>query len=178
MVIIIMSLQENNHYSSTTSSMTTRTISPPPTTTKNNVNISKFCKQILQADGSIRFAGVANNLGSLIATEYRQGLIPLMTKEQTSQYAIEAVLRAAIREEFESNIGRLEYSIGKYEKIIRATIPIIVIVKNTTNAADDNDETKDKKLYLLLSFDIDSDARTVIDTKILPYVKENKMFLV
>lgn len=178
MVTIIMSLQENNHYSSTTSSMTTTTISPPPTTTKNNVNLSNFCKQILQADGSIRFAGVANNLGSLIATEYRQGLIPLMTKEQTSQYAIEAVLRAAIREEFESNIGRLEYSIGKYEKIIRATIPIIVIVKNTTNAADDNDETKDKKLYLLLSFDIDSDARTVIDTKILPYVKENKMFLV
>ena len=177
MVIIIMSLQENNHYSSTTSSMTTTTISPP-TTTKNNVNLSNFCKQILQADGSIRFAGVANNLGSLIATEYRQGLIPLMTKEQTSQYAIEAVLRAAIREEFESNIGRLEYSIGKYEKIIRATIPIIIIVKNTTNAADENDETKDKKLYLLLSFDIDSDARTVIDTKILPYVKENKMFLV
>ena len=172
-----MSLQENNHYSSTTSSMTTTTISPP-TTTKNNVNLSNFCKQILQADGSIRFAGVANNLGSLIATEYRQGLIPLMTKEQTSQYAIEAVLRAAIREEFESNIGRLEYSIGKYEKIIRATIPIIIIVKNTTNAADENDETKDKKLYLLLSFDIDSDARTVIDTKILPYVKENKMFLV
>jgi hypothetical protein len=176
-IIIIMSLQENNQYPSTTSTMTT-TIPSAAATTKINTNPSIFCKQILQANRSIRFAALANNLGSLIATEYRQGLIPLMTKEQTSQYAIEAVLRAAIREEFESDIGRLEYSIGKYEKLIRATIPIISIVDNTTNAADNDNDTKNKKLYLLLSFDIDSDARTVIDTKILPYIKENKMLLV
>jgi len=94
--------------------------------TTRNANLSMFCKQILKADKSIRFAGIANNLGSLIATEYREGLVPLLTKQQTSQYAIEAVLRAAIREEFESNIGKLEYSIGKYEKLIRATVPIMI----------------------------------------------------
>ena len=126
-----------------------------------------FCKQILKADKSIRFAGIANNLGSLIATEYREGLVPLMTEQQTSQYAIEAVLRAPIREEFESNIGKLEYSIGKYERLIRATVPIIL-----ENIA--YNESKNMKLYLLLSFDIDSDAKTVIDKKILPSIKENK----
>jgi hypothetical protein len=35
--------------------------------------VSIFCKQILQAEKSIRFAGIANNLGSLIAKEYREG---------------------------------------------------------------------------------------------------------
>jgi hypothetical protein len=41
--------------------------------------------------------------------------VPLMNKQETTHYAVQAVLRAAIREEFESKIGRLEYSIGKYQ---------------------------------------------------------------
>lgn len=100
-------------------------------------------------------------MGSLEATAFRQGLVPLMTADQTSQYAIQAVLRAATREDFESNIGRLQYSIGKYEKLIRATVPIL---------RSDNDH--DVKLYLLLSFDIDSDATHIIE-KILKYIEMN-----
>ena len=126
-----------------------------------------LCKQILKTEKSIRFAGIANNFGSIIATEYREGLVPLMTNEQTSQYAIEAVLRAAIREEFESYIGKLEYSFGKHEKLIHATVPL-------TFEKIAYSERKNTKFYLLLSFDIDSDAKTVIDKKILPYVKEIK----
>jgi len=87
-------------------------------------NIDSICKGIQQLDNSIRFAGIVNNLGSLVATAYRAGLTPLMDKKETSHYAIQAVLRAATREDFESKIDRLEYSIGKYERLIRATIPI------------------------------------------------------
>ena len=43
-----------------------------------------------------------------------------MNKQETSHYAIQAVLHAATRQDFESKIGRLEYSIGKYERLIRA----------------------------------------------------------
>ena len=121
-----------------------------------------FCREIVACNQSIRFAGIANHLGSLIATQYREGLIPLMTKEETSQYSIQAVLRAATREDFESKIGRLEYSIGKYEKLIRATVPIISSI------------SEGKRFYLLLSFDTDSDAKSIIDNKVLPYLAKNK----
>lgn len=123
---------------------------------------SDICKQILRIDESIRFAGVANKMGSLQATAYRQGLVPLMTRAQTSQYAIQAVLRAATRQDFETNIGRLQYSIGKYEKLIRATVPIIF-----------GNNNYDNKLYLLLSFDIDSDVKHIIE-KVLKYIELNK----
>jgi hypothetical protein len=93
-----------------------------PSSTEENLN--NLCKEIQQLDNSIRFVGIANNLGSLVATAYRNGLTPLMDKQETSHYAIQAVLRAATREDFESKIGRLVYSIGKYERLIRATIPI------------------------------------------------------
>jgi hypothetical protein len=136
--------------------------------TTRDANLSIICKHTLKADKSIRFAGIANNLGSLLATEYREGLVPLMTKQQISQYAIEAVLRAAIREEFESTIGRLQYSIGKHEKLIHATVPVRI-----QNIACN--ESRDMKFYLLLSFDIDSDAKTVID-KILSSLSITSIF--
>jgi len=43
-------------------------------------SLDSLSKEILQLDTSIRFAGIANNLGSLVATAYRSGLTPLMNK--------------------------------------------------------------------------------------------------
>src|SRR5919202_4199658 len=125
-------------------------------------NIDSICKGIQQLDNSIRFAGIVNNLGSLVATAYRAGLTPLMDKKETSHYAIQAVLRAATREDFESKIGRLEYSIGKYERLIRATIPIMLSSKD--------DESK--FYYLLLSFDLNSNVMDVIENKVMPFIQK------
>jgi hypothetical protein len=111
-----------------------------PSLTEENLN--GLCKEIQQLDNSIRFIGIANNLGSLVATAYRNDLTPLMDKQETSRYAIQAVLRVATREDFESKIGRLDYSIGKYEKLIRATIPIRLFDK-------EDDETKFYYLALI-----------------------------
>ena len=78
---------------------------PLSSPTEEKLNI--FCKEIQQLDNSIRFVGIANNLGSRIATAYRNGLNPLMNEQETSHYAIQAVLRAATREDFELKIGKL-----------------------------------------------------------------------
>jgi hypothetical protein len=122
-------------------------------------SLSEICKEIQLLERSIRFVGIANKRGTLIATSYRDGLIPLMNERETSHYAVQAVLRAAIREDFESKIGKLEYSVGKYQKLIRATIPIRFI------------EDNEAKFYLLLSFDADSSAVFgVIERKILPLI--------
>jgi hypothetical protein len=130
----------------------------------NEKNLSVICKQIQQLDNSIRFVGIANNLGSLITTAYRNGLTPLMNEQETSHYAIQSVLRAATREDFESKIGRLEYSIGKYERLIRATIPTMLFGK----------EDESKFYYLLLSFDLNSNVMDVIENKIMPFIRKNK----
>jgi hypothetical protein len=125
-------------------------------------SLNNLSKEIQQLDNSIRFAGIANNLGSLVATAYRNGLTPLMDKQETEHYAIQAVLRAATREDFESKIGRLVYSIGKYEKLIRATMPIKLSGK----------EDESKFYYLLLSFDLNSNVMDVIENKIMPFIEE------
>ena len=131
-------------------------------------NLNGLCKEIEQLDNSIRFVGIANNLGSLIATSYRKGLTPLMNEQETSHYAIQVVLRAATREDFESKIGRLEYSMGKYERLMRATVPIRLFGSN-----DDNNN-QSKFYYLLISFDLKSAVIDIIEDKVMPFVEKNK----
>ena len=57
-------------------------------------------------------------MGSLVTSTYQQGIVPLMTKEETSHYALRAVVRATTREDFEIKLGRLQYSfkISYYHK--------------------------------------------------------------
>lgn len=122
--------------------------------------LESFCKGVLAKDHFIRFAGVSNHFGHLIATTYREGLTPLMTHEETSRYAVQAAIRAATRETFETKIGELQFSISRYGRLVRATIPIKSSGKN--------------KFLLLLSFDVDAEADSIINKKILPYVMQNK----
>jgi len=106
---------------------------------------------------------VANNLGTLLATSYREGLIPLMTREETGHYAVQAVLRAATREDFVSKLGKLKHSIGTYDKLIRATVPVI-IEENLQPQA---------KFFLLLSFDVDVNVKDIIENELLLDIDKN-----
>lgn len=119
-----------------------------------------FCRAVLARDHFIRFAGISNHLGQLIATAYRNDLVPLMTQDETARYSVQAAIRAATREAFESKIGELRFSISRYSKLVRGTVPIKSSGKN--------------RFLLLLSFDIDAEADSIINRRVLPYIIENK----
>ena len=82
---------------------------------------------------------------------------PLMTREETSHYAIQAVTRAMLREDFTAKLGKIEYSITKYQRLIRALIPF---------------EYENNKLFILLSFDVRSNPVEVIEDKVIPYIQK------
>lgn len=84
-----------------------------------------------------------------------------MTREETKHCALQAVLRAAIREDFVSNLGKLKHSIGTYDRLIRATVPIMT------------DNNLQAKFFLLLSFDTGTDVRAIIENELLPYIDKN-----
>jgi hypothetical protein len=145
---------------------------------KQSPRIKEFCKDILTKDLSIRFAAVANQMGNLIESEYREGLNPLMNRQETEHYTMQTVFRASTRETFENKIGKQRYAIAVYEKLIRATIPIIII-----GAQDDKDDKPEKKqlqqkeqnskwFYLLISFDLGTDVISIMEDKILPLIEQ------
>ncbi|MCI0563824.1 MAG: hypothetical protein MN733_35565 [Nitrososphaera sp.] len=119
-----------------------------------------FCKGVLEKDHFIRFAGVSNHLGHLVATAYRKDLVALMTPEETARYSVQAAIRAATRDAFETKIGELKFSMSRYGRLVRATVPIKSSGKS--------------KFLLLISFDVDAEADSIINKKIFPYITENK----
>jgi hypothetical protein len=145
---------------------------------KQSNRIKEFCKDILTKDLSIRFAAVANQMGNLIESEYREGLNPLMNRQETEHYTMQTVFRASTRETFENKIGKQRYAIAVYEKLVRATIPIIII--DTQDDKDDEPGKKQQKkeqnskwFYLLISFDLGSDVISIVEDKILPLIESS-----
>ena len=123
--------------------------------------LQSFCKQLLNRDYFIRSAKIVDNVGHLIAAAYRQGLVPLLTSEESSRAAAQAAIRIATRNTFKSKIGEIQYSISRYTNLVRATVPI-------------KDGTNKIKFLLLLTFHIDAEADSILLNKILPYIKDNK----
>ena len=122
---------------------------------------SDICKQILESDELIHFAGIANQMGNLVTSTYQQGVIPLMNEEEISQYALRAVVRATTHKDFEKNLGKLRYSVVNYERLVRATIPIPPTEGKNT-------------FFLLMTLNIDSEPKTIIERKVLPIIEQNK----
>jgi hypothetical protein len=56
-----------------------------------------------------------------------------MTSEETKHYAVQAVLRAAIREDFVSKFGKLKHSIGTYDRLIRVKFVLISKIRKYHN---------------------------------------------
>jgi hypothetical protein len=125
--------------------------------------LQSFCKQLLTRDYFIRSAKLVDNVGHLIAAAYRQGLVPLMTSEESSRAAAQAAIRAATRNTFKSKIGDIQYSTSRYTNLVKATVPI-------------KDGTNKVRYLLLLTFDIDAEADSIILKKIIPYIEDNKEY--
>jgi hypothetical protein len=133
------------------------------------VILPSLCKQILEADKSIRFAGVANKFGTKIVSEYRKGLIPLLTESELQLSTIESAIRMNTRrgqKDVESKLGRPIYSSTLYEKIKRVTFLL------------DNED------YPTLMISLDKEAETTADqecvtlNKVLSIVREQKIVVV
>ena len=133
-------------------------------TLRTDEYFQNFCREIINRHYFIRSAAIADNVGHFMATAYRRRLIPLMTQEDSSRAAAQAAIRAATRNKFKSKIGDLQFSLSRYEKLVRVTIPI----KNGEKI----------KFLLLLTFDIEAEADSIILKRILPYVAQNKDYFI
>jgi hypothetical protein len=122
----------------------------------------EFCEQVLSFDSSIRFVGIADEHGSLLAVSEREGLKPLLNPEERSQYAITSATRQYTRLRWQYLLGSIEYATSVYEKLIRVTVPII-----------DNDNRL--AFVVLMSFDTGTDNfYGIVKNNILPLVSKRK----
>lgn len=90
----------------------------------SGTNYEDLCKKVLAIDPSVRFAGVINMMGKLMAGGMRQGVKPLESIKDMDRLYVELALRTAMRREFDSEFGRTIYSFSERERIKMATFPL------------------------------------------------------
>lgn len=118
--------------------------------------IYTFSEELLNLDSSLRWIGISNKYGVLINVEQREGLKPLMSEEESEEYAAAAVSRYRTRVKFQTKIGKLNYAVGRYENVTRITIPI------------SND------YFLLLTIDKEKNYDDLINKMIIPFIVKNR----
>jgi hypothetical protein len=119
--------------------------------------LNSFCKAVLAKDRSIRWSAAVNKNGIILTQKAREGVKLLLTEEENEAYAASAIARQKTRGKFEPKIGKMVYAFGRYDRLLRATIPI------------------NENYYLLITFEVEEkNFDSIITEKILPLIAENK----
>lgn len=119
-----------------------------------------LCDRIIKTNSAVRFAGVVDEHGTVLASSERKALKPLLDREQTAQYALAAVTRQYTRIRWQAILGKIDYTCSHYEKVFRVTIPI-------------TDSSNRLRSVIIFTLDVTvKDFHSIIMNKLIPVVRE------
>jgi hypothetical protein len=121
------------------------------------MDFEKLCKEIMDLDPKIRYAGVCDESGDRKYGGQREGVPNLLSTEETKRSNVQALARWALRNSLSPKIGKGKYSMTEYEKIKRITIPLenshLLLISTEVDA--DHAKITDRVLKLIRSKDVD-----------------------
>ena len=83
-----------------------------------------LCDSVFSLSPSIRFAGVINKMGRLIAGGMRHGLESLENKDDSLKLFVQFALRSRLRTDYDYVFGKSIYNFTEREKIKLASFPL------------------------------------------------------
>ncbi len=83
-----------------------------------------LCKSVFAIDKTVRFAGVIDRMGKLVAGGMRDGIKPLESVKDMDKIYVEYALRRAMRSELDAEFGKTLYTFSERERIKIATFPL------------------------------------------------------
>ena len=117
------------------------------------MDYDKICKDVLELDPKIRFAGICDDTGEIKYGGMREGITSHLSPEETQKSVQLAIGRWGLRDALTPKTGRGKYAMAEYEKMKRATIPL-------------NDE-----YLLLVSMEVEANHSSIIES-ILNMIKQ------
>ena len=88
------------------------------------MDYEKLCESSKKADSKGRFAGVINSRGRLIAGGMVSSKKALEDEKKDEMLFMELALRVKMRSEFDSELGKVKFSLSLREKLIVMSFPI------------------------------------------------------
>ncbi len=115
---------------------------------KSQTSYRQDCKRLLQ-EPEIRFAGVINPMGHLIAGGMKEGITPLEDEEDRRKMYMQLVLRVTTRKDFDYALGPVKYSASRREHIVVLSFPLDNMVLMVSAQPDvDFDQTAKKVMKI------------------------------
>lgn len=86
----------------------------------------KFQKncEVLQNQEGVRFAGLINRMGRLVAGGFRKGITPLEDEAERRKMYMELALRVSMRMEFDYSLGPVLFSASRRKNAVMLSFPI------------------------------------------------------
>ena len=84
----------------------------------------ELCERIKKIDSKVRFAGVVNSKGRLVAGGMVSSKKRLGDRKNDEMLYMELALRVKMRSEFDDDLGKVKFSLSFREKLIVMSFPM------------------------------------------------------
>ena len=84
--------------------------------------LEESCNEILQLP-KIRFVGVLNKMGKVIAGGFKEGVTSYLTNKDNQRMYIELTLEYMMRKDFDEGLGAMDYIASRRAKVTMISIP-------------------------------------------------------
>lgn len=84
----------------------------------------KLCNKVKESDPKIKFAGVINERGRLVAGGMKEGVEPFESQKEDEVLFMELALKVKMRKEFDEQLGVVNFTMSQREKVIGMSFPI------------------------------------------------------
>lgn len=85
---------------------------------------SSVCSSIMDLDPKIRFVGIINERGRLVAGGMRENVVPLENEKDDEMMFMELALRVKMRRDFDAQLGKVRFALASRERVIAISIPL------------------------------------------------------
>jgi hypothetical protein len=86
--------------------------------------LQELCEKVYSINQHIRFAGIINKMGRLVAGGMRPDIESLEDREASSKLYVQFALMTEMRKDFDDIFGKAIYSFTEREKIKLASFPL------------------------------------------------------
>ncbi|MFB5597907.1 MAG: DUF6659 family protein [Nitrosopumilaceae archaeon] len=92
-------------------------------TTKQIIPFEAACKKMALEEG-VRFVGIINRQGRLIAGGFKEGVLPYESDEKRQMVYMEVMLDLSMRKEFDDTLGAVRSIVSRRDQVTMISIPL------------------------------------------------------
>ncbi len=111
---------------------------------------TKICNSVFDIDPKIRFAGVINERGRLVAGGMKQNVEPLENQKDDEMIFMELALRVKMRKEFDKQLGPVNFAMASRERALAISVIINDDILYVVSEPDTNYATLPQKIIEII----------------------------